>query len=136
MKIEEHQKAYREHLEHIKRAIDEGLEENQRNIGFNVSQGATELFAIYLHTLNVIQGSGDQFDHRMFKSKSLLNKRLPQQFPEKEEILKLMSSIEQERNVLCYGARKPKERIEKIIKTFNKLREIINRRLKDAEREE
>ena len=134
MKIEEHQKAYREHLEHVKKTVEEGLEENQRNIGFNVSQGATELFSIYLHSLKIIQGSGDQFGHRMFKSKNLLKKRLPQQFPSKEEILKIMEEIEQERNVLCYGARKPSERIEKIIRSFYKLREVINRRLKDASR--
>lgn len=132
MKIEEHEKAYKEHLEHIKRAIDEGIEANQRNIGFNVSQGAAELFAIYLHKLKVIQGSGDQFDHRVFRSKHLVMQKVPQEFPGKEEILALMAKIEQERNVLCYGTRKPKERIEKVVKDFHRLRNNINRRLKDA----
>ena len=132
MNIEEHQKAYHEHLEHLKRAIDEGVEEHQRNVGFNVSPGATELFAIYLHSLHIIQGSGDQFDHRIFKSKSLLKKKLPQEFPHRNEILSIMGAIEQERNVLCYGIRKPRERIERMIGYFNKLREIINRGLKDA----
>lgn len=134
MKIEEHETAYREHLEHVKRAVEEGIEANQRNIGFNVSQGATELFAMYLHRLKVIQGSGDQFDHRIFKSKSLIKKRVPQEFPGKEEILTLMAEIEHERNVLCYGTRKPKARIEGIIQNFHKFREIINGRLKDAAR--
>lgn len=130
MKIEEHEKAYAEHLEHIKDAIGEGLEENQRNIGYNVSQGSLELFAIYLHKLRLIQGSGDQFDHRVFKSKNLLAKKLPIDFPSKNEILDLMKSIEGERNALCYGARKLKNRIEKVINDFNELREIINKNLK------
>ena len=46
MKIEEHEKAYKEHLRSIERAIEEGVEENQRNIGFNISQGSVELFAV------------------------------------------------------------------------------------------
>lgn len=134
MNIEEHEKAYKEHFEHVKRAIEEGIEANQRNIGFNVSQGAVELFAIYLHKLKVIQGSGDQFDHRVFRSKQFVVKRVPWEFPGKEEILAFMAEIERERNVLCYGSRKPKARIEKTVKTFHRLRGLINRRLKDASR--
>ena len=38
MKIEEHEKAYKEHLANIKKAVEEGIEEHQRNIGYNVSQ--------------------------------------------------------------------------------------------------
>lgn len=35
MKLEEHEKAYAEHLPHIDRTIEEGLEENQRNTGLS-----------------------------------------------------------------------------------------------------
>jgi len=31
MKVEEHEKAYREHLNNLRRLIEEGMEENQRN---------------------------------------------------------------------------------------------------------
>ena len=34
MKIEEHEKAYEEHIRSINRAIEEGIEENQRNLGY------------------------------------------------------------------------------------------------------
>ncbi len=34
MKLEEHQKAYKEHKENIDRFIEEGIEKNQRNIGY------------------------------------------------------------------------------------------------------
>ena len=120
MKIEEHEKAYEEHLENVKRIIDEGLEENQRNLGYNISQGSVELFSIFLHKLHLIQGSGDQLDHRVFRSKSLSEKKLPSEFPSKKEILDIMKKIEEERNALCYGSRKNKERIEKAVKKNNK----------------
>jgi len=131
MKIEEHEKAYNEHLDNLKRAIEEDVEKNQRNIGYNVSQGSVELFAIYLHKLSLLQGSGDQFNHRIFKSQSLIKKKIPPKFPARKEILELMNSIENERNVLCYGTRKPKTRIEKAIKDFHALRRIINKNLKE-----
>lgn len=132
MKIEEHENAYKEHLRNIERAIEEGIEENQRNIGFNVSQGSVELFAIYLHKLNLLQGSGDQLDHRIFRSKSSLEKKIPPAFSAKREILELMEIMEVERIALCYGNRKPKDRIQNLIKNFNKLRKIINKNLKNA----
>ncbi|MBS3071953.1 hypothetical protein J4408_03105 [Candidatus Pacearchaeota archaeon] len=135
MKVEEHEKAYEEHKKNIDRAIEEGIENNQRNIGYNISQGSAELFAIFLHKLHKIQGSGDQIDHRIFKSDSLIKKKIPFDFPSKKEILDLMREIEEERNALCYGSRKPKERIEKAIKSFNALREVINKKLSKEEKD-
>lgn len=129
MKLEEHEKAYDEHIKNIKRAIDEGLEENQRNAGFNISQGAVELVSIYLHKLRLFQDSGDMLDHRIFKNKGLTEKKLPFEFRDHKKILQIMREIELERNVLCYGKRKPKQKIEKMIKLFNNLREIINSNL-------
>lgn len=132
MKLEEHEKSYDEHKRNIGRAIEDGIEENQRNVAYNVSQGSVELFAIFLHKLSLLQGSGDQFDHRIFKSANLIKKKIPPEFPEKNKILKLMRNIEEERIALCYGSRKPKERIEKVIENFNELRKLINKKLKDG----
>lgn len=129
MKIEEHEKAYAEHKKSIERAIEEGLEENQRNLGYNISQGSVELFAIFLHKIHAIQGSGDQFDHRVFKSNNLVKQKLPFNFPFKNKILELMKNIENERIALCYGSRKPVSRIKKALDNFNQLREIINKEL-------
>ena len=131
MKIEEHEKAYEEHIRNINRAIEEGIEENQRNLGYNISQASVELFSIYLHKLSLIQSSGDQFDHRVFKNTELTKKKIPPKFNEREKIIKIMREIELERNVICSGKRKPKDRIEKMIKYFNELREIINSQLKE-----
>ena|SRR3989344_648363 len=132
MKIEEHEKAYEEHVKNIKRLIEEGIEDNQRNLAYNISQGSIELFAIYLHKLHLIEGSGDQFDHRIFKSKNLTEIKIPNDFPDRKEILSIMNLIENERIALCYGNRKPKERIEKVLKHFNELREAINKNLKNG----
>jgi hypothetical protein len=132
MKIEEHETAYKEHMNNITRAIEEGAEKNQRNIGFNVSQGSVELLAIFLHRLNLLQGSGDQLDHRIFKSKNLVEKKIPLGFVERDKILELMGKIEAERNVLCYGTRKPLERINKMLGDFQKLRSLINRNLENV----
>jgi len=132
MKIEEHEKAYNEHKKNIDRLIEEGIEENQRNITYNLSQGSVELFSIFLHKLHKIQGSGDKIDHRIFKSSSLIKKKLNFDFPSKAKILELIKNIENERNALCYGSRKPKERIEKTIFVFNELRNIINKELKNG----
>ena len=130
MKVEEHEKAYEEHRNNLNKAIEEGIEKNQRNIGYNVSQGSIELFAIFLHKLHLLQGSGDQFDHRIFKKK-LIEKKIPPDFPDRKEILELMKIIELERNALCYGTRKPLKRAEKLIENFNELRKSINKNLKN-----
>jgi len=130
MKVDEHEKAYKEHLENLNKAIEEGIDENQRNIGYNISQGSVELFALYLHKLKLLQTSGDQFDHRVFKNKSLIERKIPPNFPGRNKILDLMKSIELERNIICYGRRKPKTKIEELIKKFQKLRKLINKNLK------
>ena len=132
MKLEEHEKAYEEHKRNIDRTIEEGIEENQRNLSYNVSQGSVELFSIFLHKLNIIQGSGDQFDHRIFKSKKLVESKIKFDFPQKKKILELMKKIEEERNALSYGSRKSKERVVEALNNFNELREIINKEIKNA----
>lgn len=132
MKLEEHKKALEEHLQNINDAVDKGIEKNQRNIGFNISQGSVELFSIFLHKLHLIESSGDQLDHRIFKKKNLIEKKLPSDFPSKNKILEIMKIIELERIALCYGSRKSKERIEKILIKFNELRKLINEGIKNA----
>ena len=125
MKSEQHKEALKEHIENIKKAIDSGIKENQRNIGFNISQGSVEMFSLFLHKLKLIESSGDQFDHRIFKNKNLIETKLPLDFPNKDKILDLMKQIELERIALCYGSRKPTERIEKALINFWKLNDII-----------
>jgi hypothetical protein len=133
MKREEHEKALEEHINNLNKAIEEGIEENQRNIGYNVSQGSVELFAAYMHFLRLVEGSGDQWDHRTFKNKKKTEQKIPHQFLDREKILKLMEAIESERNIICYGKRKPKARIEKMIKSFQELKRLINKNLRENE---
>jgi len=134
MKIEDHEKAYKEHLDNLNKAIEQGIEENQRNIGYNISQGSTELFAIYMHKLHLLETSGDQFDHRTFKNKSLIEKKIPPKFKDRSRILEIMKFIETERNIICYGKRKIKSRIEKLIKKFQELRKLINKNLNEIKK--
>ena len=54
MKIEDHEKSYNEHRSNLKRLIEEGIENNQRNISYNISHGSVELFSIFLHKLHLI----------------------------------------------------------------------------------
>lgn len=124
MKVEEHIKALEEHERKLKECIEEGLGENQRNIGYNASQASVELFSIYMHKLNLVT-SGEMFDHRIFKKGSMIDERIPQEFPKKEEVMKLMGAIERKRNILCYGKRKPEDEIKYVIKALNRLREVI-----------
>ncbi len=133
MKIEEHQKALEEHLRHLSKAIDEGVEENQRNISYNISQGAVELFSIYIHSLHLIEGSGDQFDHRTFKNKQKIHQKIPLEFPGRDKILTLLNSIELKRNIFCYGKRKPRLEIEKIILEFRELQRLIEGLMKNGQ---
>ena len=103
MRIDDHEIAFKEHLDSLNKAIEEGIEANQRNIGYNISQGSVELFAIYLHKLRLLQDSGDQFDHRIFKNKFLIDKKIPPEFLDRNKILEIMRFIELNRNVICYS---------------------------------
>ncbi|MBT4376624.1 hypothetical protein HOD29_04585 [archaeon] len=134
MKLEQHEQAFAEHIRNIERAIDESIEDNQRNLGFNISQGSVELFSIFLHKLHLIEGSGDQLDHRIFKNKNLIEKKLPVTFPLKKKMLSIMEKIELERIALCYGSRKPKFRVEKVLNNFQELRKLINLELKNGKK--
>lgn len=135
MKPEEHQKALQEHIKNLNKAIDESIEENQRNIGYNVSQGSVELFALYMHSLHLVEGSGDQWDHRTFKNKRMLEKKVPFEFPNSAKILQLMEGIEKDRSIICYGKRKPQVRIEKMILFFQELRKIVNENITHEKKE-
>ncbi len=133
MKLDEHEKALDEHERNFKRGIDEGIEKNQRNIGYNVSQGSVELFSIYMHKLNIIESSGENFDHRIFKKKVLVEKRIPSSFPDREKILGTMRDIELDRNVICYGKRKPADRVTLMIEKFHELRKMIEKNLRTVD---
>ena len=125
MKLEEHLAALEEHERKLKDCIEEGLENNQRNIAYNASHGSVELFSIYMHKLNLTT-SGEKFDHRTFKKESEIERRLPADFPNRRKILELMRTIEEKRSVLCYGKRKPHEEIKQAIEAFRELKRLVS----------
>lgn len=124
MRIEEHKNALEEHERNIRRCIDDGIEKNQRNLGYNVSQASIEMLSVYLLKLRVVQVSIN-FDHRIFKHSKSLKEKMPFDFPEKTKILGTMRKIEEKRVVLCYGKRKPEKEVSDMLVLYDKLKEII-----------
>jgi hypothetical protein len=126
MKIEDHLKNIQESLEVIKECVQKGIVDRKRNIGFNVSVGATEMLEVFLHNLNLI-GTGGIIKHEWFSSARRAEEKLNFFFPNKEKILSLLVEIESKRNLLCYGKPQPTEIIEEILKDFYELKSIFEK---------
>src|SRR3989338_4399285 len=118
MKIEDHKKSIRESLEVIKESINKGLAERQRTIGFHCYTALANILEIYLHTKNLIN-PGATIKHDFFSSERKALEKLPQQFENKENILKMLVEIEKKRNIICYGKEQGEEYIEEYLKLFN-----------------
>ena len=133
--IEEHKKKIKEHLEEINDAIEDGIENKPITIGFHCSACSLQLLELYLHNINKIS-IGKIIKHDWFKrptpeqkKEPLIDRKLPVNFDNKNEIYNLIYSLEKERNILMYG--KPaKTQIKKILNNFFKLKEIFDRLLK------
>ena len=96
MKTEDHLRNINESLEVIKESIQKGLQERQRNIGFNVSVAATEMLEVFLHKNSLIN-PGTTLKHELFASLKRAKEKLNFDFEHKEEILNLLSEIETKR---------------------------------------
>jgi len=126
MKIEDHLRNIRESIEVIKESILVGLQERQRNIGFNVSVASVEMLEVFLHENNLLN-QGTILKHEFFSSVRRAKEKLNFEFSNKGEILKLLSDIETKRNLLCYGKPQPVETIESVIASFNKLKSLFKK---------
>jgi len=126
MKEEEHEKAFREHKETIFEWGFEqrGISNSQRIIGLNASRAIVELLSSYIHRKRLVN-SGFQVNHRWFKSNKIYQK-IPD-FEGKNEILDKMVELENICERISYGKSKPIEYVEKAIKLFNELEELINK---------
>ena len=124
MKTEEHKKVLEEHERNIKRCINEGIEENQRNLGYNISQASIEMLSMHLLKLSLVSLSVN-FDHRIFKNSEYIKKIFTFDFENKEKILGIMRKIEEKRNLVCYGKRKPKKDVEEMIEFYHQLKETV-----------
>ena len=83
--------------------------------------------------MNLTEVSGENFDHRIFKNKDLIEKRLPASFPNREKILELMREIEINRNIICYGKRKSEDKILKMIEDFQELKRVIEPKIREKD---
>ncbi len=125
--IEEHKKIIKELEEDINEKIrSKILSKRQKIIGFATSEGATNLFALFLHLQNLIS-PGSSINHRFFASQKRAEDRFKFNFPRKKEILQLMIKQEEFRTKLCYGKDKNAKIVEEAVKTFFKLKSIIEK---------
>jgi len=131
-----HKKKIKEHIEEIRDAVEVGIENRPITIGFHCSACAIELLEFYLHKLGKIS-SGKIIKHDWFKrprpeqkTLPLVDRKLPVTFPDKEKIYELIYTIEENRNSLIYG-KATKSQIKTVLDAFNKLRTLIEKKLKD-----
>lgn len=127
MKIEDHLRNIRESLDVIKESIEKGIQERQRNIGFNVSVAAVEMLEVFLHNEGLLNPSL-LLKHDWFSSVRKANEKLSFDFPEKEKIISLLNEIEAKRNLLCYGKPQETKTIESVLNSFNKIKSIFEAR--------
>lgn len=124
MRIEDHKKRLQESIKLIEESIEKGIVERQRTIGFNVSAASADMLEILLHKKDLID-PGFFIKHEWLKSKNIIEKKFPFDFPRKKEILGLIFKIEEKRNALCYGKPQKEEVIGDVLDNFNKLKEIF-----------
>ena len=124
MKAEDHLRNIKESLEVIEESIQKGIQERQRNIGFNTSVAAAEMLEVYLHKKDLIN-LDLAIKHEWFSSIKNAKERLNFDFENKEKIIELLNKIELKRNILCYGKIQPIEDTEEILEYFNEIKSLF-----------
>ena len=122
MNIESHRILLKESLHCIERSIQEGIDKNQRNIGFNASAAAIDMLEIYLHVEGHLALSAS-IQHDWFASKRKAMEKVKVDFPNKEKIIGLIAELESKRNILVYGKQQPKPYVEEYLNSFNAVKE-------------
>lgn len=124
MKIEAHLERLNESVLEIEEAVERGIINKQRTIGFHTSAGAIDMLEIILHKNNLID-AGFLINHDWFNSDKKIKEKLSFNFPKRDNIIELIKSIEKVRNNLCYGKRQEIKILEKVINNFNSLKRIF-----------
>jgi len=118
---ETNRKRIRESLEVLEESVEKGLQDRQQTIGFSLSSASTHYLELFLHQLSLTD-PGFILKHQWLKSQKQITTKLPFDFPCKQEILDLMASIEEKRNVLCYGRPQKVEVIQAVLEKFYELK--------------
>jgi hypothetical protein len=126
MKIEDHLRNINESIEEINYAVQKGIENKQRTIGFNCSVASVEMLEVYLHKLELINPR-TIMKHEWFSSIRRANESLNFDFPNKEKIMNLLSKIEEKRNILCYRKKQPVSVIESVLNFFNEIKSLFEK---------
>ncbi|MBI2135570.1 hypothetical protein HYU06_00690 [Candidatus Woesearchaeota archaeon] len=124
MNIDNHLERLKESIEAFDEAIIKDIVKKQRNIGFNASAAAADMFEIFLHKNNLID-PGFVVKHEWFKSKNKVKDKFPYEFEKKEEILDLMHRVEERRDSLCYGKPQSEKVVEDFILKFQELKKLF-----------
>lgn len=124
MNVEDHLRNINESLDVLKESIQKGIEKRQRNIGFNASLCAVEMFEVFLHREGLLHPSSI-LKHNWFSSIRKANEKINFDFADKSKIINLLCKIEDKRNQLCYGKQKPANEIREILNYFNELKELF-----------
>ncbi len=134
--VQIHKEHIKEHVQVIGEAIAVGIETRSATIGLHASACSISLLELYLHVLGKIS-TGIMIKHEWFKPPKpeqkiapIAERRLGVDFPDKNEILSLMYSIEDQRNKLIYG-KSLNSATESVLSSFQKLHQVIKEKLKD-----
>ena len=124
MKVEDHMRNINESLEVIQENIQQGIQNRQRSIGFNTSVAGVEMFEVFLHRENLLHPSLI-LKHNWFGSERIANAKLSFDFSDKDRIISLLCKIEERRNILCYGKKRPISEIKSTLDYFNELKDLF-----------
>lgn len=133
MTTEEEHKTIQDELEEdINEKINRGiLGKRQKLIGFSTSEASANLFARLLHKLNLIS-PGFNVNHRFFASIEKAKEKFGFNFPDKDEILKLLASQENYREKLCYGKDKDDSVVREAVENYFCLKELIEEKISEV----
>jgi len=98
--------------------------ERQRVIGFAASEISCDLFALLVHKKNLVS-PGFNVNHRFFSSEKSAREKFDFEFPKKNELIRLLVSQENYRNLLCYGKSKERKVVEDAIENMQQIKSLI-----------
>lgn len=119
-----HRQVLQESFETLAECVDLGFEKKQRTIGFHTSLAPVEMLEIYLHTIGVFPTSF-RLHHDWMKSQKKIREKIPHDFSRKDEIVLLVTYIEKNRDILCYGKAVDPSIIREQLEHFWKLRDLF-----------